>query len=63
MKYLEEGKNLNLNCLIGHQQNHKSQIEARWHKKANKENVTGFGREIACTSHKMQTPWQKEHPH
>lgn len=39
-------KNLNLNCLIRHQQNHKSQIEAHQHKRANNENKTGFGKEM-----------------
>lgn len=46
MKYLEEGKNLDWNCLIRHQQNQLSQIDAHRYKRANKENKAGFGKEI-----------------
>lgn len=45
-KYLEEGGTLNLSCLIRHQQNQSSEIEAHWYKKAMKQNETGFGKEI-----------------
>ncbi|XP_063213704.1 uncharacterized protein LOC134525980 isoform X2 [Chroicocephalus ridibundus] len=43
-KYLEEGETLNLNCLIRHQQNQSSQIEAHWYKNAKQQNETGFGK-------------------
>lgn len=45
-KYLEEGETLKLNCLIKHQQNQSSQMEAHWYKKAKKQNETGFGKEM-----------------
>ncbi|KAM6420806.1 uncharacterized protein J5M81_000389 isoform 2-T2 [Pluvialis apricaria] len=45
-KYLEEGQTLNLSCLIKHQQNQSSQMEAHWYKKAKKQNETGFGKEM-----------------
>ncbi|XP_064499284.1 CD160 antigen isoform X1 [Pseudopipra pipra] len=45
-EYLEEGKTLSLNCLIRHQQNESSQIEAHWYKRADKQNETGFGEEV-----------------
>ncbi|KAM6098124.1 CD160 antigen [Theristicus caerulescens] len=45
-KYLEEGETLNLNCLIKHQQDQSSQMEAHWYKKAMKQNETGFGKEM-----------------
>ncbi|XP_075372351.1 uncharacterized protein LOC142416546 isoform X1 [Mycteria americana] len=46
MKYLEEGQTLNLNCLIRHQQDQVSQMEAHWYKKAKQQNETGFGKEV-----------------
>jgi len=45
-KYLEEGETLSLNCLIGHQQDQSSQLEAHWYKQAKKQNETGFGIEV-----------------
>ncbi|XP_076207759.1 CD160 antigen-like [Aptenodytes patagonicus] len=45
-KYLEEGETLNLNCLIKHQQDQLSQMEAHWYKKTKQQNETGFEKEM-----------------
>lgn len=45
-EYLKEGETLNWNCLMRHQQDQLSQAEAHWYKNVQKQNETGFEKEM-----------------